>query len=67
MTVVEGWSGVGKELQRKQEWLVFRVFGDAGGWGYIHVCVLHCGRLFVAPRTVALQAPQSMEFSRQEY
>ena len=26
-----------------------------------------CVRLFVTPRTVALQAPLSMEFSRQEY
>ena len=28
---------------------------------------LSCVRLFATPRTVAYQAPQSMEFSRQEY
>ena len=28
---------------------------------------LSCVRLFVTPRNVAHQAPQSMEFSRQEY
>ena len=33
------------------------------------VCVLvaSCVQLFATPRTVALQAPLSMEFSRQEY
>ena len=38
--------------------------------GYMHACVgcvLSCIRLFVAPWTVALQAPLSMEFSGQEY
>ena len=36
----------------------------------VHVCVLShfsCVRLFVTPLTVALQAPLSMEFFRQEY
>ena len=59
------WSG--EAAIEEKEWQVFRVFGDAGGWGYTHGCVLHRVRLFVTPRTVALQAPQSMEFSRQEY
>ena len=31
------------------------------------VVVLSCVRLFATPWTVAYQAPQSMEFSRQEY
>ena len=31
------------------------------------VCVLSCVQLFVTPWTVALQAPLSMRFSRQEY
>ena len=31
------------------------------------VCVLSCVRLFTTPRTVAHQAPLSVEFSRQEY
>ena len=31
------------------------------------VCVLSCVRLFATPWTVALQAPLSMEFSRQEH
>ena len=31
------------------------------------VQLLRCVRLFVAPRTVARQAPLSMEFSKQEY
>ena len=31
------------------------------------VCVLNCVQLFVTPWTVALQAPLSMRFSRQEY
>ena len=31
------------------------------------VCVLSCIQLFVAPWTVACQAPLYMEFSRQEY
>ena len=31
------------------------------------VCVLRCVQLFVAPWTIACQAPLSMEFSRQEY
>ena len=31
------------------------------------MCVLSRVRLFVAPQTVACQAPLSMEFSRQEY
>ena len=31
------------------------------------VCVLSCAQLFATPRTVAHQAPLSMEFSRQEY
>ena len=31
------------------------------------VLVLSCVRLFVTPPSVALQAPQSMGFSRQEY
>ena len=30
------------------------------------VCVLSCVQLFTTPRTVAHQAPLSMEFSRQE-
>ena len=30
-------------------------------------CVLSCVQVFVTPRTVARQAPLSMEFSRQEY
>ena len=37
---------------------------------YIHVCVLSrfsCVQLFSTPQTVALQAPLSMGFSRQEY
>ena len=32
-----------------------------------HICMLSCARLFVTPRSVAHQAPLSMEFSRQEY
>ena len=32
-----------------------------------NVCLLSCVRLFVTPRTVVLQIPLSMEFSRQEY
>ena len=39
--------------------------------GRVCVCVCVCAlshvRLFVTPWTVALQAPLSMEFSRQEY
>ena len=31
------------------------------------MCALSCVRLFAPPWTVALQAPLSMEFSRQEY
>ena len=31
------------------------------------VCVLSCIQLFVAPGTVACQAPLYMEFSKQEY
>ena len=31
------------------------------------VCMLSCVQLFATPRTVAHQAPLSMEFSRQEY
>ena len=31
------------------------------------VCMLSCVQLFVTPRTVAHQAPLSMEFSQQEY
>ena len=34
---------------------------------YIYMCVLSCVWLFATPRTVAHQAPLSMEFSRQEY
>ena len=35
---------------------------------YLSESVSHsCVRLFVTPWTVALQAPESMEFSRQEY
>ena len=34
---------------------------------YLCVCVLSCVHLFLTPWTVALQAPLSMEFSRQEY
>ena len=34
---------------------------------HMGVCVLSCVQLFAAPRTVAHQAPISMEFSRQEY
>ena len=38
------------------------------GWAVIQcVCVLSHVQLFVTPWTVAHQAPQSMEFSRQEY
>ena len=33
----------------------------------MHARTLSCVRLFVTPWTVALQAPLSMEFSRQEY
>ena len=33
----------------------------------MYACVLNCVRLFVNPWTVALQAPLSMGFSRQEY
>ena len=33
----------------------------------MHVCVLSHVRLFVTPWTVALQAPLSIEFFRQEY
>ena len=33
----------------------------------VHVCVLSHVQLFVTPWTVALQAPLSLEFSRQEY
>ena len=32
-----------------------------------YVCVFSCVRLFVTPKTVAHQAPLSMEFPRQEY
>ena len=32
-----------------------------------NVCVLSCVQLFVTAWTVALQAPLSMEFSRQEH
>ena len=35
--------------------------------GKYPACVLSCVQLFAAPWTVALQAPLSMEFSRQEY
>ena len=31
------------------------------------MCILNCVHLFLTPWTVALQAPLSMEFSRQEY
>ena len=34
---------------------------------YVYVWTLSCVRFFVTPWTVALQAPLSMEFSRQEY
>ena len=37
------------------------------GWGEMKVRLLSCVRLFVTPWTVAYQAPQSMELSRQEY
>ena len=33
----------------------------------LFVCVLSCVRLFATPWTIALQAPLSMGFSRQEY
>ena len=34
---------------------------------YMHVFMLSCSVLFAMPRTIACQAPLSMEFSRQEY
>ena len=34
---------------------------------FVCVCELSRGQLFATPRTVALQASLSMEFSRQEY
>ena len=34
---------------------------------HMHVCMLSCVQLFVAPWSVAHQAPLSMGFSRQEY
>ena len=42
---------------------------DIGSWLKICVClcVLSCVQLFATPWTVALQAPLSMGFSRQEY
>ena len=33
----------------------------------MRACVLSCVQVFVTPRAVALQAPLSMGFSRQEY
>ena len=33
----------------------------------MHVQLLSCAQLFATPRTVALQAPLSTEFFRQEY
>ena len=34
---------------------------------YVHVYALSRVRLFATPRTIALQVPLSMKFSRQEY
>ena len=38
-----------------------------GGRLCLRACRLRCVPLFVIPWTVAYQAPQTMEFSRQEY
>ena len=40
----------------------------SGLWGQtVYTCVLSCVRLFVTPWTVTLEAPLSMEFSREDY
>ena len=47
--------------------LRFLTFGKYRQLYLIYKCVLSHVQLFVAPWTVACQAPQPMEFSRQEY
>ena len=57
----------GRKIKITNKWL--RVFGFLGiQWDQrLHAKSLSRVRLFVTPWTVAHQAPQSMEFSRQEY
>ena len=51
----------------RQKNFIFRQASCSLLYGFVHAKLLQCVRLFATPWTVALQAPVSMEFSRQEY
>ena len=65
-TVVDKVVSQGYRLTVLQPPCMYTEIGQWGKW-WMHTCMLSHVWLFAPPWTVACQAPQSMEFSMQEY
>ena len=59
------WRTVGRFLEKQKRVTVWSL--SPSPRHISSICVLSCAQLFVAPWTLACQAPLSMEFSRPEY